>query len=120
MNLSFIRRSIAAARLVAIDPHDPDARTSLADARAALCLARGVDLDDIDPATGHDLSRRAYETARASWRDLIAERALSPYMRSRFEAAHAYWAARRPEYCAADDWTTNPPAARHTTYTAAA
>lgn len=34
-----------------------DLRTSMNDARTALCIAMGVPLDLIHPASGHDLSR---------------------------------------------------------------
>jgi hypothetical protein len=38
--------------------NDPDQRTSMADSRIALNIARGVALDDIDPANGYDYSPR--------------------------------------------------------------
>lgn len=38
-----------------------DTQASYHDARAALCLAKGVPLDLIDPVTGHDLSRHRNE-----------------------------------------------------------
>lgn len=44
-----------------------DHRTSLADARAAHALAKGVPVRHIDPASGVDQSPRAYRKARASW-----------------------------------------------------
>ena len=34
-----------------------DLQTSLHDARTALCVAIGVPLDEIHPATGHDMQR---------------------------------------------------------------
>jgi hypothetical protein len=37
-----------------------DQRTSLQDARTALCIAMGVPFDQIDPASGHDLSRSTH------------------------------------------------------------
>ena len=43
-----------------------DRRTSLADARAALCLAHGIHPDDIT-GLGYDHTRAAYESVRASW-----------------------------------------------------
>lgn len=33
-----------------------DLRTSMADARGALCLAEGIAIDDIDPRGGYDLA----------------------------------------------------------------
>lgn len=88
--------------------HDPvaraDNRTSMNDARTALCIALGVPLDDIDPASGHDLTRRSYESVRQSWRDQVAMHGFSEqYDRPRYEAAFGYWAARRPQFTD-DDW----------------
>lgn len=58
-----MRRMFNLCRLNAPTPRngvDPaayaDQLTSLADARAALCIASGIDLDHIDAASGHDLS----------------------------------------------------------------
>ena len=81
-------RADAAARVrrIALGARHPDpavradVRAALADARTALCIARGVALDEIDPASGHDLSRAAYE------------------------AAFDWWSARRPQYTGGDDW----------------
>ncbi|OLT22877.1 hypothetical protein BJF79_46195 [Actinomadura sp. CNU-125] len=44
-----------------------DQQTSVADTRTALALARGIPPRHIDPATGVDLSPRAYRTARNTW-----------------------------------------------------
>lgn len=63
----------AAVRLLSIPADVPDRRTALVDARTALCLARGVDVEDIDLASGHDLSFPAYERARQSWLTLVAD-----------------------------------------------
>lgn len=51
------------ARLCGNSPHDSDpvlwadAQTSYHDLRAALCLAAGATLDEIDPVTGHYLGK---------------------------------------------------------------
>lgn len=102
-----IRR--ACHRIWTLDLTGRDARTSLADARAALCIARGVDLDDIDPSTGHDLSRRAYDTARRSWRSLAREDGLTQYTRAKMRAAYDRWAQLRPDFTASDDWFADLP-----------
>lgn len=82
-----------------------DGRTSVADARAALCIAQGMPVDEIDPASGHDLTRRAYEDVRLSWRRYVEMHGFSEeYDRPRYEAAFAWWAARRPDLTAGDDW----------------
>lgn len=78
---------------------------SLADARAAMCLAAGVDIDDIDPAGGYDMSRRAYESSRRSWINHIRDTGLSHwYVRPHLEKVVAMWAGHRPEDMAGDDW----------------
>jgi hypothetical protein len=91
------------AVIVTTDPAAPDARTTLADLRTALCIASGIALDDIDPAQGYDTSRRSFDAARASWGQgplgLTSER-----MRTGYERATAYWQARRPEWMT--DWPT--------------
>lgn len=81
-----------------------DSRTSMNDARAALCIAGGVSLDEIDPSSGHDLSRRAYEHVRDSWRWFASHHGLSDYTRPLLERAIAYWVARRPDLAEGDDW----------------
>lgn len=49
-------------------PQDtPDRRTALADLRAAVCVYAGVAVDDIDPASGYDLSERSYLDSLARW-----------------------------------------------------
>lgn len=97
----------AGTRLVTTDRTGPDAGTSLADARTAHALARGVAVADIDPATGHDLSRPAYERVRAGWQQAAADGELCPHMRRGYEATRARWAAARPDWVAADgDWLT--------------
>jgi len=106
-------RADAAARVrrIALGARHPDpavradVRAALADARTALCIARGVALDEIDPASGHDLSRAAYENARASWRRHVAMHGFSDeYDRPAYEAAFDWWSARRPQYTGGDDW----------------
>lgn len=49
----------AATRMLVADLDAPDARTTLADLRTALCLAGGASPDEIDPTTGHWLGRPA-------------------------------------------------------------
>lgn len=88
-----------------LDPaRDADMRTSMDDARTALCIARGVDLNDIDPATGHDYSRRAYESVRQSWLDLITTHGLTEHIEQQVREVRAMWAERRPEWVEGDPW----------------
>lgn len=85
--------------------HDPDKRTSMADARIALNIARGVDTDDIDPSTGYDHSRAAYDESRHSWVWNIKQHGFSDtYDRPHLERHRANWAAHRPNFIAGDDW----------------
>lgn len=86
---------------------DDDRRTAASDARIALCIRSGVDLDDIDPASGLNYSRSAYERARASWVDLIAQHGASAtYTLPRLRAARSLWEKKRPEFTHGDDWVT--------------
>lgn len=86
---------------------EADNRTSMADARTALCIESGVDLDDIDPSTGHDWSRRAYDDVRASWVSVVKYHGLTDgYLQTGIREAFAKWAQRRPEFAAGDDWET--------------
>jgi hypothetical protein len=81
-----------------------DARTSMADARIALCIAKGVPLDEIDPASGYSLTREAYDHARDSWRWHASHHGLTECTRPWLEEAFARWAARRPDFTDGDDW----------------
>lgn len=75
------------------------------DARAALCIALGVPADDIDPASGHNLTRASYESVRASWRRQVEMHGFSEqYDRPAYESAFGYWAARRPQFTDGDNW----------------
>lgn len=80
-------------------------RTSMDDARIALCVATGVDLDDINPSSGHDMSRRAYESSRKSWVGHIAMFGYSEfYDGPHLAKALDNWTAWNPEYTDGDDW----------------
>lgn len=80
-------------------------RTDMDDARIALCVAMGVDLEDIDPSTGHDISRRSYESSRDSWVGHIAQFGWSDlYDGPVLAEVMERWTARRPQYTAGDDW----------------
>ena len=84
---------------------DADRYTSLADACTAWCISKGVALDDIDSASGHNYSRDAYLSFRAFWVNQIKYHGLSgPYLRPRLDAVFANWVARRPGFTAGDDW----------------
>jgi hypothetical protein len=82
-------------------PRDSDADL-MSRARRLLCEAKGLQPHEIDPVTGCDLSRRSYEAARDTWR---GHGPLDDDSRPHFEKARAYWAERRPEFTAGDDWT---------------
>jgi hypothetical protein len=82
----------------------PDHATSVADARAAICLAGGVSPEDISPL-GYDHSVRAYRDVRASWIRLIEMDGWSEqFDRPRLDEVTAVWQAARPELAAGDDW----------------
>lgn len=92
----------------AIDIKDPlkaaDAATSLADARTALHIARGVPLDYIDPAGGGDFSPRSYLRARRCWLDALTA---DPSEKTWAEVRRGVdvWIARRPDVVAAVEAT---------------
>ncbi|GGV37376.1 hypothetical protein GCM10010293_41170 [Streptomyces griseoflavus] len=81
-----------------------DHQTSMADARIALCVAEGISLDDIDPASGYSLSRASYESVRESWRYTVKAHGWSECYRGDLEEVRAYWSERRPEFTEGDDW----------------
>ncbi|MFI0211978.1 hypothetical protein ACH4OV_25320 [Streptomyces diastaticus] len=70
-----------------------DYRTSLADMRTALCLARGVDINDIDAAQGWDISSRAFDAVASRW----LSTPLTMYRERPYDAARAVWARLRPD-----------------------
>lgn len=90
-------------RMMTVPLEHPDARTSLADLRTALCIASGVDLDDIDPAAGHDHSLSAYLSVRDSWARMLAE-SDDWWSREHSENARAIWQQLRPKYLAEHPW----------------
>ncbi|MFF3006322.1 hypothetical protein ACFVTF_26350 [Kitasatospora sp. NPDC057940] len=86
---------------------EADRLTSMADARTAICLASDVAVDDIDPATGYNYSRRSYDRVRASWVDLIRQHGASEfYELPDIAKVRARWAEKRPEFVENDDWLT--------------
>jgi len=108
-------RRIAAARLKATAVHREerakltpeqiaDRKTSLADARIALCVAQGNSFDDIDPVCGYSLSRDSYERVRQSWRNQAKQPGWNECYRPDLEKAIAFWSERRPEFTEGDDW----------------
>lgn len=109
-------RNIAAARLRAAAVHREerarltpeqvaDRRTSLMDARIALCVATGNSLDDIDPSSGNSMSPNSYEATRHSWISLIKFHGFNnEYDQPPLDEALAWWTERCPQYLNEDDW----------------
>ncbi|MCP3755785.1 hypothetical protein [Streptomyces sp. TBY4] len=86
---------------------EADRLTSMADARAGICIASGVAIEDIDPASGYDHSRRGYDRVRASWIDLIRQHGASEFYEIPDVAkVRARWAEKRPDFVEGDDWLT--------------
>ena len=90
-------------RLAGTRTDDPvvmaDRRTSMDDARAALCLTLGVGVDDIDPSSGHNLSYESYVRVRDSWINYAAQHGFDEiYDGPHYRAAIAYWRKMRPEF----------------------
>lgn len=82
-----------------------DYRTSMADARIALCVAMGNTFDDIDPTSGYSTSRTSYDNARTSWiRSIKSHGFNAMYEEAPLAKARAFWAERRPQYLVGDDW----------------
>jgi len=79
-------------------------RTSMNDARIALCIALGRDLDDIDATSGHSLSRESYESVRESWRYTIQMHGWNDWFERNLTEALAWWRERRPAFVDGDDW----------------
>lgn len=96
------------------DSDDPDQRTSMADSRIALNIARGVDMGDIDPANGYDYSRGAYDRCRDSWAWNIKQHGFSDiYDGPGLQRAIDNWTAHRADFIAGDDWLTAATDAHH-------
>lgn len=100
-----ISRAICRLRTV-VAAAGPDMPTSRADARIALCIARGVPLDDIDPALGYDTSERAYQHVRSLHVRNLKEWPDSDQAVRYAREAHASWLRRRPDLAVDDDWFT--------------
>ncbi|GAB3115855.1 hypothetical protein GCM10027160_23850 [Streptomyces calidiresistens] len=86
--------------------------TTIADARAALALARGTHPDRIAPS-GHDISDHAYATVRDQHRTHYLAHPTRYTLRN-LENARALWARHRPDLT--DDWTTGLPGIWTVTY----
>lgn len=109
-------RNIAAARIRAAAVHREelakltpeqvaDRKTSMADARIALCAAQGTALDDIDASSGYSMSRSSYGSVRHSWISSMRYHGFNDeYDREALDKALAFWAERRPQYLDGDDW----------------
>jgi hypothetical protein len=82
----------------------PDMATSRADARIALCIAKGVSLEDIDSSLGYDISDRAYHHVRASHVRNLREQPGSEYAERDARWGHALWLRHRPDLAEGDDW----------------
>ncbi|WNI19204.1 hypothetical protein [Actinacidiphila sp. ITFR-21] len=102
--LTSAQRATAMIRHYA-DSADPDRRTSTADSRIALNIARGVDMNDIDPASGCNYSRAHYDSCRRDWIFMVKMHGFSDFYGGGALLADvlAYWAPR-PEFTAGDDW----------------
>lgn len=95
-----------AARAVAFRLRGSDSDDERNRLRRELCLALGVRPEDIDPETGHDISRDAYDRVRTEWRDHIAMHGWTKYREVSLRKARAYWELRRPEWTRSDPWVT--------------
>lgn len=96
-------RLILATRQLTRNPvADADHQTTMADLRAAVCLAGGIDPDDIG-SLGHDHSAAGYALVRASWVDHIEQFGLTLFD-SACASVLAEWREIQPELARGDDW----------------
>lgn len=93
-----------AAREIAARLRVSDSEEERNQLRRELCLAMGIHPDDIDPNTGHNISRAAYERVRAEWRDLYAKNRGSDRTKTNLRLARHQWETRRPEWTREDPW----------------
>ncbi|NUU20956.1 MAG: hypothetical protein HOV68_05480 [Streptomycetaceae bacterium] len=82
----------------------PDMAASRADARIALCIERGVALDDIDPSLGYDHSERAYASVRGQHVDRLASRPGDCWVVRDALQAYFAWRRARPDLAGNDNW----------------
>lgn len=92
----------ASAALGNVTSADPDAATTRADLRTAICIARGRDVEDICPSMGYDLSAAGFRTARDSWREHLAAHRPNEWTWAEHDRARAFWAKARPDLIG--DW----------------
>lgn len=96
-------RLMAAARPRTGDPvADADHATTMADLRAAICLAAGVSPDDIGPS-GHDYSAAGFARVRAGWLRHI-EMFGTGLFDTNAEQVLELWSRHRPDLTAGEDW----------------
>lgn len=93
--------------MITLHPDTPDRRTALNDLRAALCIYVGVELDDIHPASGHDLSLDSYLSIRAQWAEQHAKNP-DEWTNRNSAQVRAMWEHDRPKYLAGHPWPTIP------------
>jgi hypothetical protein len=95
---------MATARPRTGDPvEDANHQTTMADLRAAICLAGGISPDDIGPL-GHDHSAAGWARVKKSWLRHIEQFGLTMFD-STVEEVQADWRRYRPDLAQpGDDW----------------
>ena len=82
-----------------------DARTSMADLRTAINLAKGVPFEHIDPSTGYGYTEDGYADVRSRWREQVRS-ITDPYFAHKSlddaREVQADYLAHRPELDASD------------------
>jgi hypothetical protein len=81
---------------------DADHQTTMADLRAAVCLAGGIDPADIGPL-GHDHSDAGYASVRQGWMRHIEQWGITMFDDNLSDVI-ALWQRARPDLIAGDDW----------------
>jgi hypothetical protein len=96
-------RLMALARPATGDPvADTERAAAMTAARAAVCIAAGVAIEDIS-ADGYDHSAAAYADVRAGWVRHIAQWGITLFD-CKVDEAFALWQEARPGLAAGDDW----------------
>lgn len=94
--------------LVNLPADAPDRAATVADLRTAQSLAAGAAPEDIDPATGADLSLASYLVVRESWVSHLTHHPPGDLTPAWWGEARAYWEARRPKHLADHPWPELP------------
>jgi hypothetical protein len=98
-----VNRAVALLRHVVCEG-GPDMATSRADARIALCVSKGIPLEDIDPSLGYNRSEESYRMIRTQHVERLAGDPDNPWFARDMRNAYRAWSRMRPDLATGDDW----------------